>query len=148
MAPKWRHSQMKTSWKGAVHLRKKSKADLDIDMHYTDSSDPCTLRKSWFIWAVTGLGSLVYKAGDCPVRNLKSHGHRYQPASQIGVRPEVHAIMKGPLSCIPPYWPSIAAEHTWYMPPQIATQHFINNYYWNLRERIWNRHSYHLLKIN
>lgn len=30
----------------AVHLSKKSKADLDIDKHYTDSSDPCTLRKS------------------------------------------------------------------------------------------------------
>lgn len=45
---------MKTPQNGAAHLKMTYKSDLDIDEHYTDSSDPDTLMKANPSRAITG----------------------------------------------------------------------------------------------
>lgn len=64
-------SQMKDIMKRAAHL-KSVKTGLDIDKHYTDSSDPDALIKANPSRLLTGLGSLGLRAGNCPIRNLQN----------------------------------------------------------------------------
>ena len=71
-------SQLKTSWNVAAYLKISMKTgldiDIDIDKHYTDSSDPEPLVKAHPSRAWTGLGSLGQRAGNCPIMSLQNPG--------------------------------------------------------------------------